>query len=70
VRGEAALLNPDGVTVVRRPWTVEPTAPGTVTLEMPLADVPPGAYRLVVSVPDGGASTSPAIAREVRVRVR
>ena len=68
VRGEAALLNPDGVTVARMPWAVEPMAGNAVTVNMPLSDVPPGAYRLVVSVPaDAGAAP---VSREVRIRVR
>lgn len=71
VRGEAVLLNADGVTIARQPWSVQPMAPGTVTMNMPLADVLPGAYRLVVSTPNSsGDATAAPVSREVRIRVR
>lgn len=65
--GFATLMDPDGLTVMRLPWRIEPRAVGTVTLKLPLAEVRAGAYRLVASATGGD---DVAADREVRIRVR
>jgi hypothetical protein len=49
------------------PWRIEPKEANTVSLNLALASVAPGPYRLMVSATGGedGAAN-----REVRIRVR
>lgn len=66
VQGSATLKNPDGIDVAHLPWAIEPMAPATMTLQLPLKGIAPGPYRLVVSA-TGGEDV--AANREVRIRV-
>jgi hypothetical protein len=65
--GTVTLLDPDGVTAASVPWRLEPGAANTVNLALPLASVPPGAYRVTVS---GASGADAAAQREVRIRVK
>jgi len=66
VQGVATLKDPNGLVVAHLPWAIEPMALATMTLELPLKDIAPGPYRLIVSA-TGGADV--AANREVRIRV-
>jgi VWFA-related protein len=67
VEGAVTLISPEGVTAARMPWRIEPKEANTVSLNLALASVAPGPYRLMVSATGGedGAAN-----REVRIRVR
>lgn len=67
VEGTVTLMDPDGLTAASLPWTVEPNGSNTVSLNLPLAAVAPGPYRLIVSA-TGDADV--AAHREVRIRVK
>jgi hypothetical protein len=67
VEGAVTLMSPEGVTAARVPWRLEPQGASTVSLSLPLANVAPGPYRLMVSA-TGGEDV--AANREVRLRVK